>query len=61
MILKNLDRRAEELDKLLIHPTFEYKLRPTDGHIIWLEISRFLRPENDELIWQLFKKFVLKK
>lgn len=61
MLLENLDRRKTELDGMLIHRP-EYKFRPTTGHIFWVEVSRFLGdPRNDELFWQLFRRFVLKK
>jgi len=62
MILKNLDARMEELDKLTLCPEIKFKSRPTDGYLFWRGVSDFLAdPKNDELIWQLFKRFVLKK
>ena len=62
MKLKNIDMRTEELDKLLVHPRTEYKFRSTDSQIILREVSYFLNdPQTDELIWQLWKKYILKR
>ena len=62
MYLENIDRRRKDLDRLTIHPTVRYKSRPSNLRLVLTEVNYFLNdPQTDELIWELFKKFILKK
>lgn len=62
MKLKSIDDRQAELDALLVHPRTEYKPRSSSGGFVLNEIANFLAdPKSNDVIWFLFKKYVLKK
>jgi len=58
---KNFDRRGKDLDGL-IFPHVDRELPPCTLRLVLTEVNYFLsKPETEEMIWQLVKKFVLKK
>ena len=62
MYLENIDRRQKDLDRLTIYPKVEYRPQPCNLRLVLTEVNSFLNnSENDELIWQIFKKYILKK
>lgn len=62
MYLEDIPKLEEFRPDIPCYPKVHYPVHPGYPRIIATEIAHFLHdPANDELFWQLFKKFVLKK